>query len=364
MSLSLNQFYRAIPKLDLHYHLLGGVKLSTMQSLAKKYNVELSEEDARSYYREYQVPGAKRKGGIEALTFLYQVMQEVVDYQAVVMEVAEAAQECGLRYIETFWNPSDCPMSYEKLNLALIEAADLAFKKFGVTIRFIPSINRETSPEIAVAMIEEVTRYSHPYVLGVGIDYKEQNAPVENFWKTYRIAEQNGLKKAAHCSEFGLHWRNVETGVELIGCDRIDHGYTIVDNPELTNKYAKSGIPFTVIPSNTYYLSLWPDKAEWQKNQPIRQMAKAGLNIIPCTDDWYIHNTDSANCYRVMVEELGFDLDGIRLMIENSIDAAWVSNEQKQIWKTEWLTEYDDLRAQLKHEPIIPNDIYTKYQRL
>lgn len=361
---SLTQFYQDIPKLDLHYHLLGGVKLSTMQALANKYQVPLSEEDAKSYYRQYQIPGAKRKGGIEALTFLYQIMREPVDYQTVVMEVAEAAKASGLRYIETFWNPSDSAISYDILHPALVEAADLAEQTFGVIIRYIPSINRETSPEIAVEMIEDVIQHPHPYVLGVGIDYKEQNAPVENFWKTYRLAELNGLKKTAHCSEFGLHWRNVETGIELIGCDRIDHGYSIVDNPELMHKYALSGVPFTVIPSNTYFLMQWPNNTEWQQKQPIRMMAKAGLNIIPCTDDWYIHDTDSANCYRVMVEELGFDLDAIRQMIENSIDAAWVSEQQKLTWKKEWLAEFDHLRAQLIEEPMIDASLYTPYQRL
>ena len=146
-TISLNQFYKEIPKLDLHYHLLGGVKLSTMQALANKYQIPLSDEDAKAYYRQYQTPGAKRKGGIEALTFLYQIMREVVDYQTVVLEVAEAAKASGLRYIETFWNPSDCAIAYETLHPALIEAADIAFETFAVTIRYIPSINRETSPD-------------------------------------------------------------------------------------------------------------------------------------------------------------------------------------------------------------------------
>lgn len=362
-SLSLENFYRQIPKADLHYHLLGGVRLQTMQDFAKKYDIELAEDDAKAYYREHQLPGMKKKGGIEALTFLYQIMQEPADYQRVIMEVAEDANQVGLRYIETFWNPSDTPIHYAELNQSLIEAADMAKEEFDVIIRFIPSINREKSPEEALTMVEAMIKHPHPYVLGIGIDYKEQNAPVEHFWKAYRLAKQNGLKLTAHCSEFGLHWRNVETGIELIDCERIDHGYTIIDNPTLTAHYAQLGIPFTVIPSNTYYLSQWPDSSEWQAKHPIRAMAKAGLNIIPCTDDWHIHATNSANCYRVLVEELGFDLDSLRVILLNTIDACWVSDEQKIQWKDLWLTEFDQLRNTLKNEPVIADEHRIRYQR-
>lgn len=109
-----------------------------------------------------------------------------------------------------------------------------------------------------------------------------------------------------HCSEFGLHWRNVETGLDLIHLERIDHGYTVPENPELTDRCVRENVPFTVVPSNTYYLKKWPEVSQWRRNHPIRQMAFAGMNIIPATDDWHMHNTNGMECYRVMVEEFGF----------------------------------------------------------
>jgi len=205
--------------------------------------------------------------------------------------------------------------------------------------------------------------FPHPYVLGIGIDYKEHNAPVENFWKAYALAKEHGYKLTAHCSEFGLHWRNVETGLELLNIDRIDHGYTIIDNPQLTAKYAQQSIPFTVIPSNTYYLKKWPDHSEWAEKHPIIAMAKAGLNIIPCTDDWHIHNTTSANCYRVLVEDFGFDLTSLRHMMVNSIQASWASENIKQQWIKEWCLEFDCLRSNLIEQPPISEKKLIKYRR-
>lgn len=362
-TLTLPEFIRRLPKADIHYHLLGGVRLSTMLDLARKYQVDLPEAEAKSYYRAYQTPGGPRKGGIAALTFLYQLMQETVDYERVLFEVAEDAHHSGVKYIETFWNPSDVALPYAEVNDALVRTIDHCQQVFDITIRLIPSINREKSPEAAVAMVEAMIAHPHPYVLGIGIDYKEHQAPVEHFWKAYRLAARHGYRLTAHCSEFGLHWRNVETGIELIGVDRIDHGYSITDNPTLMAKYAALGIPFTVVPSNTYFLQQWPDHQEWRVKHPIRAMAEAGLNIIPCTDDWHMHDTNTSKCYQVMVEDFGFDVYSLKTMMLNSLYASWLPTAQIALWAKEWSRCFDELFAQLDYQPALSTKELILYRR-
>lgn len=353
-ALSLIQFINKMPKADIHYHLLGGVRMQTMIDLADRYDVVLSELDVKSYYRAYQQETGSTKGGIAALTLLYTLMRQPEDYARVLLEVAEDAHQCGVKYIETFWNPSDTELNYSDVNQALVMAIDQAKLQWDIVVRLIPSINREKSPEEAVTMVEAMIEHSHPYVLGIGIDYKEHNAPVEHFWKAYRLAQSHGYKLTAHCSEFGLHWRNVETGIELIGVDRIDHGYSIIDNPELMHKYAQKQIPFTVVPSNTYFLNQWPNPQDWSNNHPIKEMALAGLNIIPCTDDWHMHNTDTTNCYRIMVEEFGFDVLSLKTFMVNSLHASWLPPETITSLVKQWSQEFDKLYQQLNFTPLIP----------
>lgn len=359
--LSFAEFLHRFPKVDLHYHLLGGVRLETIRSLAAKYEQPLSEHEAKTFYRAYQSETGESRGGIAALTLLYSLMREPEDYYRVLIEVAEDAHATGIRYIETFWNPSDVDIPYDVVTDTLIEAASQAERDMGIVIRLIPSINREKSPEEAVAMVREMIDHPRPQVLGLGIDYKEHDAPVEQFWKAYRMAGEHGFKRTAHCSEFGLHWRNVETGLDLIELDRIDHGYSVIDNRELTRRCAEEGVPFTVIPSNSYFLRQWPDYEEWRQRHPIRDMAKAGMMLVPCTDDWHMHNTNGAEVYRVMVEAFGFDLDGVRQLMLNGIRASWQPASVQRRWLREWGAEFDALRAQLDHEPPIEPDHHIRY---
>lgn len=360
--LTLTQFINQIPKADIHYHLLGGVRLQTMMDFAHQYHFPLSLEEAKSYYRAYKNETGSTKGGIAALTFLYQLMKQPEDYQRVVLEVAEDAQACGVKYIETFWNPSDTELDYDCINQALVAAIDIAYDKWGIVIRLIPSINREKSPEIALEMVETMIQHPHPYVLGIGIDYKEHHAPVEHFWKAYRLAKEHGYKLTAHCSEFGLHWRNVESGVDLLKVDRIDHGYSIIDNPELAKKYANLNIPFTVVPSNTYFLNQWPDHKEWCEKHPIREMAKAGLNIVPCTDDWHMHGTNTTHCYQTMVEQFGFDVLSLKTFMLNSLQASWVDDSQKALWTKEWSELFDKHYQELSDHSMKSEELQIQYR--
>ncbi|WP_198650105.1 amidohydrolase family protein [Zobellella maritima] len=153
---SFTEFLHRFPKVDIHYHLLGGVRLSTMQDLARQYGVPLPEAEAKSYYRAYQSGTGERRGGIAALHFLYTLLRRPEDYYRVAREVAEDAHATGIRYIETFWNPSDVSMPYRQANEALTRACDDVEREreLGLVMRLIPSINREKSPEEAVAMVE------------------------------------------------------------------------------------------------------------------------------------------------------------------------------------------------------------------
>ena len=364
MTLSLPEFLRKMPKAELHYHLLGGVRMQTMLDLAHKYAVPLTEKDAKSYYRAFAHENEVVKGGIAALNFLYPLLRSTEDYERVAFEILEDAKNSGVRYVEFFWNPNDIApeLSYQSVTLALAKIFAQAERDWNISAYLIPSINREKSPEEAVEMVQWMIDFPHDRVLGIGIDYREDHAPIEKFWKAYRLAKQHGLRLTGHCSEFGLHWRNVETGLDLIGLERIDHGYTVVENPALMTRCAEEGIPFTVVPSNTFFLKKWPDHKTWQHRHPIRQMARAGMTIIPATDDWHMHNTNGQKCYQVMIEDFGFDLDGIRQCIENGINAAWQPESTKKIWRKEWLAEFDRLRATLIEEPLFTKEFHTPYQ--
>jgi adenosine deaminase len=183
-------------------------------------------------------------------------------------------------------------------------------------------------------------------VIGLGMDYRENDRPPELFWKAYREARRAGLKTTAHAGEFGMPWTNVETCLELLGCDRIDHGYTIVDNPKLTRACAERGILFTVVPTNSYYLRTLPPR-KWAEDHPIRKMAALGLKIHPNTDDPPLHQVTPAGAWQLMFSHFGFSFDALRGFMLNGLDGAWIDAGTRRRWRREWTAEFDRLRVDL-----------------
>ena len=350
-SLSLHSFLHQFPKADLHYHLLGGVRMDTMLQFARKYSVELTEQQARSYYRAFRCESGMTRGGATAQTLLYQLMREPEDYQQVIEEVADDAHACGVRYIEALWNPVRCQLAYGDVVQALAAGIDRARQRTGVMIRLVACIGREQSDKEALSTLENVLNLPHPYVLGLGLDCASGEVTKDCYRAIAQRVHKEKIRLSAHFSSGDQCWRDIEAAVETLQVDRVDHGYSAIESEALVRYCAGHGVAFTVAPSNTYFVKKWPDREQWQTKHPIRAMATAGMTIIPCTDGWHLHDISSAECYRIMVEELGFDLDDVRQMMINSLESSWLDDKILEEWVQQWPLAFDGLRARLIWEP-------------
>jgi adenosine deaminase len=345
--MTLVEFCRAIPKVEIHCHLLGTVRHATFVDLAGKAKAPISREEIDGFYTR----GEKPVGVLRALRALdAHLIRRADDLHRLTREYLEDAAAHGVRYSEVFWNPTGTAkvsrIPYAAAQDAIVRAMRDAEKDFSIVGRLIPSIDREAEPREAVEMVEWVLRDRAPEVLGIGIDYSEVDRPPELFRDAYGLAKRNGLRASAHAGEFGMPWTNVRTAIEELHVDRIDHGYTVLENPEFARRCAESGIVFTVVPTNSYYLRTLP-KERWALDHPIRHMPRSGIRIHPNTDDPTLHHVTPTGAWQMMVEAFGFSLDELREFMLNGLDAAWLDADTRRAWRREWSAEFDSLRKTL-----------------
>jgi adenosine deaminase len=342
---TLPDFLRAIPKAELHCHLLGTVRRDTFAALARREKAPLAAEDIEAFYTR----GEKPVGVLRVLRALDAwLLRGPDDLYRITYEYLEEAASHNVRYAEFFWNPTgtarESGIAYPLAQQAILRAAADAQVDFGITGRLVPAIDREASPEEAVEMVQWVIVNRREEVPGIGIDYREVDRPPEMFAQAYAQARRAGLKATAHAGEFGMPWTNVQTAVEVLGVDRIDHGYTAIDNPEFAARCAERGIVFTVVPTNSYYLrTLAPER--WALDHPIRRMPGMGLRIHPNTDDPALHHVTPTQAWHMMARDFGFGLDDLRGFMLNGIDAAWISEGERRRLRAEWGARFDSLRA-------------------
>ncbi|MGH6627890.1 MAG: adenosine deaminase [Burkholderiaceae bacterium] len=349
--LTLSGFLQAMPKVELHCHLLGTVRRDTFIDLARRSRAPLSAAEIEAFYTR----GDKPVGVLRVLRALdAQLLKTPDDLHRISYEYLQDAAAHQVRYAEFFWNPTgtvrDSGIPYALAQQAIVRAIADAQADCGIVGRLVPAIDREASPAEALQMVQWVVEQRCEQVIGIGIDYREVDRPPELFVEAYAAARRAGLKTTAHAGEFGMPWTNVKTAVELLQVDRIDHGYTVVDEPAFARQCAERGIVFTVVPTNSYYLrTLAPER--WALDHPIRHMPALGLRIHPNTDDPTLHHVTPTQAWLMMVRDFGFGLDELRGFMLNGLDGAWIDDSTRARWRSEWTAKFDTLRAQIDRRP-------------
>ncbi len=335
-------FFRAIPKLALHDHLLGTIARETFQDLAEKRGASITAEEIAAFY----IRGEKPVGVLRAFRALEaEVLKEPEDFHRITYEYLTAHARQGVVHAEIFWNPTgSCrnAADYARLRSGILAGFEDARRDLGVSALLIPSIDREAPPEAAMTMVEWMIEQPHDQAVGIGIDYNEVKGPPEKFVAAYQLAGRQGLRRTAHAGEFGCPPANIRTAIHAMGVDRLDHAYTAIDDPELCREIVDRNLIVTVVPSNSYYLRTLP-RESWAAEHPIRRMPGLGLRIHPNTDDPTMHLVTPARAWGMMHWEFGFGPDSLREFLLNGIDGAFVEEAQKSVWRAEHLAAFDSL---------------------
>jgi adenosine deaminase len=350
----LHAFTHALPKVELHAHLLGTVRRETLTAMSERQGWPVSAEDIDTFYTR----SARPVGAIRVLRALDAVLiRQPGDLYRLTYEYLQDAAAHHVHYAEFFWNPTGTArlsgIAYPQALAAIRRAIADAYQDHAITGRLIAAIDREAEVSAAQEMVEWVLAHRCDEVVGIGMDYREEQRPPELFVQPYATARKAGLKTTAHAGEFGCPWNNVQAAIDLLQVDRVDHGYTVLDNPELLRRCVDSGIVFTVVPSNSYYRrTLAPER--WALDHPIRHMPAAGLRVHPNSDDPTLHFINPTEVWATMVSSFGFGLEDLRGFMLNGLDAAWIDEGTRRAWRSEAMARFDALRP-LWPSPLHPS---------
>ena len=346
-------FLHQLPKAELHCHLLGTVRKQTFEDLVRKVKAPLSQaspisqEDIDSFYTR----GDKPVGVLRVLRALDEwLLQSPDDFYRISYEYLADAAAHNVRYAEFFWNPTGTAkvsgLPYPRVLEAIRRAIVDAERDLGIIGRLVPSIDREAGADAALEMVQWVLAHRCDEVPGIGMDYRENDFPPEWFEAAYRLAREQGLKTTAHAGEFGMPWPNVKTAMDVLKVDRIDHGYTVIDNLKLVQQALERELVFTVVPTNSYYLRTLPSE-RWALDHPIRRMMALGLKLHPNTDDPTLHHVNPTEAWHMMVQHFGAGIKDVQGFMHNGLDAAWIDESTRQQWRKAWSAEFTDLEKTL-----------------
>ena len=340
--MDVDQVLRRIPKTELHLHLEGAVAAETLADLARRHGVELPSHDDPAELYQYET--------LADFLLIYAIVSHSIrdqdDFRRVTYECLARCARDGARYVELFFSPEshlEIGVEYPTMLEGVIRGVKDAQDDLGIQSRLIPAINRELGPARALDFVNMVVAHRRPEVIGVAMDFNEVGFPPEDYVEAFQFAANSGLHRTSHQGEVGPA-ANVRNAIDLLGCERVDHGYAVIDDADLLKSCVDSQIAFTVCPTTTTYTTPWRDLSA--DDHAIRVMADAGIKMVINSDDPPMLSTDLANEYRILHNVMGFSLVEIKEFALNGIDAAWLDDTTKQGWRREWAAEIDGLIAQ------------------
>lgn len=340
-----DDFLRAMPKAELHCHFVGAIPAQVAWDLAQRNAVQLPVAGPETLYHYDHFYDF-----IERYMLIATAVRTAEDFDVAVYAVLEEGYRHGnVLYREMFFNPTDHALggaTYPVMLEGLRRGIARARADFGVECKLIPSINRQHSPEAALDMVREVVAHPCDEVVGIGLDAAEPAGPPELFVEAYRLAGEHGLKRAAHAAEdysgfVGGPPSNITTCLDVLGCDRIDHGYNMFVDPAVVERLHREQTPVNVcLPGSS--VELRP-----MRSVAIRRMIDAGLNVSLHSDDPAMHRVTPAETYVIAAHILWLSLDEMVALTLAALDAAWLDDEGKANLRDTFTAQIKELRSQV-----------------
>lgn len=324
------EFYQAMPKVDLHRHLEGSLRISTLVEVGNQHGMDiLGTSDLRPLVQI---------GDGEPYTFenflskfvnlrLFYKSPEVIG--RVTKEAIEDAANDNVRYLELRFTPKALSNSegFPMVDVMdwVIEGAEQGEEEYGVKTRLIVSTNRHESPDIAMEVIRLALERLDQGIVGLDLAGNEAEFSAEPFSGFIREAKQEGLRLTIHAGEWGPG-NNVLEAIAILDTDRIGHGVRLFEEQRAVDLAKERRIPFEVCLTS----NLQSGAVDTLEEHPILEMIDEGINVTINTDDPSVSKITLSQEYETLCEELDLPLSTLRERIIAGARAAFLPEEERQ----------------------------------
>lgn len=321
MSENLVERLRALPKTELHLHLVGAVRPATVVELARRGNHPLLPIAERGLEHGYEF--ADLSAFVELTIGLFDLLLRPADLERVTYEVLEDAASGGVRWAELRITPTshlargaDEDAFFQGLEAGRRRAAEA----LGVESRLVVDFPRSLPPGVGEEALTIALRRRDRGVTGFDVAGDESAVAVHPaFAGLFRAAREAGLGLTAHAGE-GAGPESVSASLDLLGATRIGHGTRAAGDPHLLERLARDGVVLEACVSSNVALNVVPSVAD----HPLPTFLAAGVRCVPSTDDPALFATDIVTEYRRLHEEAGIDLPTLARMAADGFGAAFV----------------------------------------
>lgn len=318
-----------LPKIDLHRHLEGSLRLSTLSEIAHQHGVDLpswSLEELRPY-----VQVVDDTPDFHGFLAKFKLLRRFYSSREAVMRVAyEAVADAAadnIYYLELRFNPVALALnqgfSFEDVADWVIEATRQAQAEYPIQVRLIVQIGRH-EPKYAYQLAEIAADRQAQGMVGIDLAGDEVNYPVTDFIEVFHWAKKQGLHITVHAAEAGpaIH---VKEAIEKLGAERIGHGVRAREDLAVVDLLRQRQITLEMCPTSNLQTGIIPKL----NKHPIFAFYQIGIPVTINTDDPSISNTTLTDEFEVATRGANVPFRILPELILNSARAAFLPELEK-----------------------------------
>ncbi len=318
-----------LPKIDLHCHLDGSLRLETILDLAEKDQVELPTKDPKKLRKKVSVGNHNitLSRYIKMFDITLSVLQTPAALTRAAYELAEDAYRENTLYLEVRYSPilhtkrGMTPMQSVDAILTGLKQAEDNFKiKTGLIICGIRSI----SPEVSYQLAELAVAYKNRGVVGYDLAGVEENFPAKDHREAFYLILNNNINTTIHAGEdYGPE--SVHQAVHYCGAHRIGHGVHLKQDGDLLNYINDHRIAMEICLTSNIHTGSVPSFAK----HPFKFYYDYGLRVTLNTDNRLISNTSLTKEYMLAHKHYNLHIMDFKEIIINGFKSAFLPHRTR-----------------------------------
>jgi aminodeoxyfutalosine deaminase len=326
-AIDMTEFVSALPKVELHLHLIGSASPETVLALARRHpdgGVPTEPEALRRFYAFTSFPHF-----LDVYAQVNLLVRTGADVVTLLDGLAAQLRACQVRYAEVQVTPVRNAMAgigFDDLAQALTDGRTLARERHGVELGWIFDADAALGPPGAAETVAFAVGHRPDGTVGVGLGGPEAGVRRADYAPAFRAARDAGLHSVPHAGET-VGPDEIWTALRELGAERIGHGIGAAADPALLAHLAERGIALEVCPTSNVCTGAVPSLPE----HPLPALLAAGVPVTLATDDPGMFHTNLNNEYLLCHDQFGLGPDDLADIARTGARAAFCAEATRSV---------------------------------
>ncbi|MBP8001294.1 MAG: adenosine deaminase [Chloroflexi bacterium] len=317
---------KAMPKIDLHRHLEGSLRLGTLTQIARDHGVDVPVATTAQLRPLVQMT-KNDPANLEHFLAKFEVLRRFyhsdeaiarLTYEAIVDAAAD-----NVHYLELRFSPQALARK-RGFPLAdvtdwVIEAAHQASRVYEIELGLIVTLLRHEDIALAEKVAHIAFARRHKGIVGIDLAGNEIRFPCDPFKHIFAEAQQLGLGITVHAGEV-VGGDTIRTAIEDLHAQRLGHGVRVIDDPNMIAMVKERGTALEMCLVSNLQTGAVSSLAQ----HPARALLDAGVRVTLNTDDPSVSDSDLSDEFLVGMQEADLSYNHIRQAILNAAAAAFL----------------------------------------